>query len=180
MSTEMSPTDQAELERLMGFDSSQMPTSMAVNQETLRMDASSENTEARSLYYGVYNVKPESQNFGKFKFRAAIRLGNDKFHADGTVKSKATWVNLGYFNCEHTAGMAFNVAAVNYFGKGAWLNPIDTANADPEEYAEWKEQRAEYIVKASAAVAAIVEKGGSMRYVDLEANRQSAHTNGKS
>ena len=145
-------------------DSANMPSSMAVNQDQINSANSTDGThEARSKYYGVYTNK--GKNADKFAFRAALRLGNG---------DNARWMNLGYFNCEHTAAIAYNVAAVNMFGKGAWLNPVDTKLCEPVEYARYKEVRAAHIVSSTKKVKEIQEAGGELRYVDLEADRTQA------
>lgn len=158
----MSPEDEAELSRLLSMDSANMPSSMAVNQEQLASNASSEQP-IRSKYYGVYDNN--GTNKDQFAFRAALRLGN------GTT---ARWMNLGYFNCEHTAAIAYNVAAVNMFNKGAWLNPVDTKLCNVEEYSRFKELRAAHIITSTAKVKAIQEAGGEMRYVDLDRDTAQA------
>jgi len=156
--TTMSAADQAELERLLQLDSANMPTSMAVNQEMLASDNSvAVSTPVRSKYFGVYNNK--GNNADKFAFRSALRLGSG---------DNARWMNLGYFNCEHTAAIAYNVAAVNMFGGGAFLNPVDDTLCNVEEYTRFKELRASHIISSAAKVKALHAEGKDMRYVDLD------------
>lgn len=156
--TKMSDEDIAELEYYLGVDSANMPSSMAVNQEQMAQEASSALPEQpRSKYYGVYNNN--SGNQSHMAFRAAVRLGS---------KANARWVNLGYFNCEHTAAIAYNVAAINYFGKGAWVNPVATEKCDPVEYARYRELRADYIADSVTALKAMHVKGEHPNTVDLD------------
>lgn len=166
----MSAEDEAELIRLLGADSANMPTSMAVNQEQIRQSASSEVKLTRSKYYGVYHNN--GKNKDDFAFRSALRIGHD----DPDKGIKADYINLGYFNCEHTAGIAYNVAALNTFGQGAWLNPINPDWCDQAEYERFKDVRAEHIIKATAKMVKLRAENKSPRYVDLQASEQSAQS----
>lgn len=165
---EMSASDQAELARYLAVDSADLPTSMAVNQEQIASDNSVEETPLpRSKYFGVYNNT--GKNADKFKFRAAVRVGSN---------SNKYYVNLGYFNCEHTAALAYNTAAVNKFNSGAWLNPVDVALCDADELARFKKKRAGYITTAVAKIAAMHEAGTHINYVDLDRDLAPAHAEG--
>lgn len=158
MTTEMSQEDEEELQRYLNIDSANMPNSMAVNQDQMAQEASSALPEQpRSKYYGVYNNN--SGNQSHMPFRAALRLGS---------KASARWVPLGYFKCEHVTAIAYNVAAINYFGKGAWLNPVDTEKCDSTEYARFRELRADYIADSVTKLKAMHANGEHPNTVDLD------------
>jgi len=161
---EMSAEDTEELNRLIAVDSADIPTSMAVNQAQIASDNSVEEPELpRSKYFGVYNNT--GKNADKFKFRAAVRVGSGK---------NKYYMNLGYFNCEHVAAMAYNTAAVNKFNSGAWLNPLDMSLLDTDELARFKKKRAGYITTAVAKIAAMHEAGIPINYVDLDRDLTAA------
>ena len=160
---EMSVQDAEELNRLLGLDSANMPNSMAVNQQ-LAASASGApvvGDSPRSKYYGVYHN--HGDNAVEFPFRAAVRLG---------TKKKPRYVNLGYFKCEHVSAIAYNVAAINYFGKGAWINPVATELCDPAEYDRYKELREDYIAMSVTAMKEMHAAGNHPHTVDL--NRTAA------
>lgn len=159
ITTEMSDSDQAELKRLLQIDSANMPNSMAVNQEQLASDASVEVPEpVRSKYFGVYTNT--GNNKDAFQFRAALSMGQ----AD-----KKRWMNLGYYNCEIVAAMAYNTAAINTFGAGAWLNPVNKDDANAEELQRFHTVRAGHIATASAKIKTLLAEGVNLQYVDLDA-----------
>jgi len=156
----MTPAEEAELKRLLQMDSADIPGAGAGVNRDLKDPT---HTTPRSLFYGVYNNT--GNNADKFKFRSALRVGRDK----------PRWINLGYFNDEIIAAMAYNVAAVNMFGKGAWLNPVDaTMVGDTDELARWRKQRGEHIETAKTKIAQLKAEGIEPRYVDLEARSQEA------
>lgn len=164
----MTPQEEQELHRLLQVDSANMPSSMAVNQEQLASAASVDKLPARSIFYGVYTNT--GNNADKFKYRAAVRLGSGE---------KARFMNLGYFNCETTAALAYNVAAINTFGAGAWLNRVDKSLADATELARFHELRSKHISTAASKVADLTAKGIDLQYVDL-ADREASIQNAAS
>lgn len=157
----MSEEDIAEFERYLAVDSADIPGAGA----GVNRDAHDPSHNApRSQYFGVYNNT--GNNADKFRFRSALRMGQGK---------NARWLNLGYFNCEIVAAMAYNVAAVNTFKKGAFLNPVSPEDADAEELKRWKELRAEHIATATETIQKLKEDGVHLRYVDLEARNAETH-----
>lgn len=147
----MSAEDEAELLRLLSFDSANIPG-------TESESVAEEHQPPRSKYFGVYNNT--GTNSDKFAFRSALGVRGKG--------GKHRWINLGYFNCEIVAAMAYNVAAINTFGKGAWLNPVSPADADVEEFTAWKAKRAEHIETATAKIKELQGDGVALRYVDLD------------
>lgn len=156
--SKMSVQDEQELLRLLQIDSADIPGAGAGVNRDLK-DPS--HTAPRSQFFGVYNNT--GNNADKFKFRAALRMGKPE---------SPRWLNLGYFNCEVVAAMAYNVAAINTFGKGAWLNPVKAADANAEELKTWREKRAEHIETASTKLKTLIADGESMRYVDVHARSE--------
>lgn len=150
----MSAADEAELIRLLSFDSVNIP---GVEDDSI----AEEHQPPRSKYFGVYNNT--GTNADQFAFRSALGVRNK-----GKGGNSHRWINLGYFNCEHVAAMAYNVAAVNTFGKGAWLNPVKPEDANVEEYTAWRAKRAAHIETAATKIKQMQADNVTLRYVDLD------------
>ena len=147
----MTPPNQQEFLRLMSFDSANMG---GTDQSGIHPD----HRQERSPYVGVYHNN--GTNADKFKFRSALRMGSGE---------KAFWLGLGYFNDEAIAALAYNVAAMNKFGAGAWLNPVELSDVtDQVELAAWQTLRADYIASATAKLAELQAAGTEIKYSSLE------------
>lgn len=100
--------------------------------------------QAPSKYLGVYH-NPNATAAQK-PYRAAIC----RFKGQPNQK----WVNLGYFDCEHVAATAYNVASINYFNGKGMLNPVNVDLRDAKEYNAFKTKRQEFVVKAAQQLTA--------------------------
>lgn len=116
-----------------------------------------EKLDTRTDYRGVY--VNTHKNKDKFKFRAAI---SQKDQNTGNL----FWTNLGYFNCQLVAAMAYNVAALGiYLGK-ARLNKVNPSECNTGELEEFKRKRALRIQIANVVINSVRASGAELQYVD--------------
>jgi hypothetical protein len=79
----------------------------------------------------LVNQQQNAINVGKYSGKTSIYKGvsykkeNQKWHAQ--IQYKRTRFHLGYFDKEHHAAMAYDIAAKTWFGKYAYLNFISVS-----------------------------------------------------
>lgn len=95
-------------------------------------------TKQRSGYIGVYENR--SGKYPDKPFRAALCVNKGK--------PSVFWMNLGYFACEHVAAAAYNVASLNTFKGKGYLNPVNHAERNQEDYVAFITKRAAHIKTA--------------------------------
>ena len=122
-------------------------------------DLPSPHNPPRSKYLGVYHNNGNNSNL--FMYRAAICL----FKGQPNQK----WINLGYFNCEHVAATAYNVASINYFNGKGMLNPVNKPDRDVEEYTLFLARRKTHILSAQKMVQSNAASGIKPRMWEIRA-----------
>lgn len=111
----------------------------------------------RTMYRGVYvNTHKNRQ---EFRYRVAISQWDD-------TNKKLFWINLGYFNDLHTAGLAYNVSAFGIFLAKAKVNRVNPAQCDPVELAALKEKREMRFAIAGLVMDSMFKSGTAINYVN--------------
>lgn len=112
---------------------------------------------SKTQYSGVFVNRPNSRSGKKYRVAIAQQANRDS----GTF-----WMNLGNFDCVHTAANCYNTHALGIFLGKAKLNRVSLADCDPVELAQFKKDRALRIAIAGLVIKSVTSAGEQLVFRD--------------